>query len=439
MLQKINGRPSRACMPLKEAKFPAPFAPTLEYSVPARGTWNIVHTGMILPESHQIYIGATGCLRGVVLTAAEMGAMDRYSAVEVKEKDLIVADQENFIVEGVADIIRRLPQQPRAVLVFTTCMHHFMGTDLKYVYRRLSERFPVIDFAPCIMDPIMSRTGLTPEARERREIFRLLRPQPQDGGVNLIGNNLPLDDSSELVKLVGSAGRHLRDWTRCRDYAEFQKMAKSAYNIYYHPSTHAAARDLVSRLGQKFLYLPLSYDFAEIEDNLRFLAQILEVNLPDYGLARELAQNSLAAAKEIIGAAPVAIDASFTFRPFNLARVLSEHGFNVRQIYADVVPTEDEADFRRLQSSCGDIELMAIKHADLNLHRRGSPLKTLAMGQKAAYFNDTPYFVNFVEGGGHYGFDGIARLGDLMREAWQTPRDTRTLIQRKGWGGACCL
>ena len=35
-----------------EAAFPAPFAAQLEYAAPARGTWNIVHTGMLLPESH---------------------------------------------------------------------------------------------------------------------------------------------------------------------------------------------------------------------------------------------------------------------------------------------------------------------------------------------------------------------------------------------------
>ncbi|MCD8332961.1 MAG: nitrogenase, partial [Clostridiales bacterium] len=64
---------------IADAEFPAPFHEGLEYSSPARGTWNIVHTGMLIPQSHQIFVCAMGCLRGVVLTAAEMNALGRYS------------------------------------------------------------------------------------------------------------------------------------------------------------------------------------------------------------------------------------------------------------------------------------------------------------------------------------------------------------------------
>ena len=59
---------------MKDAAWPSPFRPGLEYNSPAHGTWNIVHTGMLIPGSHQIYVCAANCNRGVVLTAAEMGA-----------------------------------------------------------------------------------------------------------------------------------------------------------------------------------------------------------------------------------------------------------------------------------------------------------------------------------------------------------------------------
>ena len=39
---------------IAEASFPAPFRSGLEYSSPARGTWNIVHTGMLIPQAHEI-------------------------------------------------------------------------------------------------------------------------------------------------------------------------------------------------------------------------------------------------------------------------------------------------------------------------------------------------------------------------------------------------
>ena len=434
MLQKINGRPSRASLLLRDAVFPAPFPPTLEYSSPARGVWNIVHTGMLVPESHQIYIGAAGCLRGVVLTAEEMGLMHRYAALEVGEKEIALGDQENFIVDGISEIIAELSPVPKAILVFTSCLHHFMGTDLNYVYRTLRHRFPNVDFAPCIMDPIMSKTGMAPEVRERREIYRLLRPAAFDDGVNIIGNNLTVDESSDLAQLIRGAEKKMRDWTKCRTYAEFQTLAKSRLNIYYHPFTHTAAQDLAARLGQKFLYLPLSYDMDEIKRHLTQLADALEVVLPNCDEKKSRAREAVSDAQRIIGTAPVAVDASFTFRPFNLARALLDYGFNVTQIFADVVPPEDEGDFYALQKSYGDIELTAIKNADLRLHERGHQEKTLALGQKAAYLNDTPYFVNWVDGGCHYGWSGLAKLAEAMKEAWQTPKDMRTLIQRKGLG-----
>ena len=91
MLQRIlPPTPAAPSLPIASATSPTPFPQTLEYSPAARGTWNIVHTGMLLPESHQIYICASGCLRGVILTAAEMGESyyRRFHTLELQETDL---------------------------------------------------------------------------------------------------------------------------------------------------------------------------------------------------------------------------------------------------------------------------------------------------------------------------------------------------------------
>lgn len=64
---------------IKDAKFPAPFKAGLEFNAPVHGSWNIVHIGMQVPQSHQIYICADNCMRGVIMTAAEMDMLDRIS------------------------------------------------------------------------------------------------------------------------------------------------------------------------------------------------------------------------------------------------------------------------------------------------------------------------------------------------------------------------
>ena len=78
-----------AAVAIKDATFPVPFAPGLEFNSPVHGNWNIVHTGMLMPEARQIYVCADNCMRGVVLTAAEMNAADRFSFVIVKRRESV--------------------------------------------------------------------------------------------------------------------------------------------------------------------------------------------------------------------------------------------------------------------------------------------------------------------------------------------------------------
>ena len=120
MLKKVNRTPEVPSVgnPIRDAAFPAPFPSGLEYASPARGTWNIVHTGMLIPEAHEIFICAASRLRGVVLTAAEMNAQERFSTVEVRENNLLDGDMEELVIEGVSDILLKLPKL--AISLFIT-------------------------------------------------------------------------------------------------------------------------------------------------------------------------------------------------------------------------------------------------------------------------------------------------------------------------------
>ena len=117
---------SAACrIPVGQASFPAPFAAGLEFNPPVHETWNIVHIGMLMPQSHQIYICADNCMRGVVMTAAEMNAMDRFSCVVLEEADIHAGNLEEITLEGVTDVLEKLRKRrgedkmPKAVLIST--------------------------------------------------------------------------------------------------------------------------------------------------------------------------------------------------------------------------------------------------------------------------------------------------------------------------------
>lgn len=440
MLQRINGRQddSGARVQIRDASFPAPFVSGLEYSPPARGTWNIVHTGMLLPGSHQIHVCSQGCLRGVVLTAAEMGAQHRFSTIAIREDDVLSGDMEGLIIDGVTDILQKLPRLPTVVLVFTSCIHHFMGCDLELVYDTLRARFPGVGFTDCYMNPIMRKSGLTPDQLMRIRLYRFLELREKNPKcVNLIGNDLPTDDTCELYRLAEEAGVTLRDITRCKTFADYLALSESFLNLTGQPAAMAAGEDLEERLGQQHLYLPLCFGYEEIAACLNRFAQA--VGLPPRSWSEEAAKadQALESARSVLGDTPIAIDYTATHRPLGLARLLLEHGFSVVRVYADSFSGEEEADFRWLALHVPTLDLYPTVQFKMRVLDRTTDRPMVAIGQKAAYFTGSSHFVNIVSGGGMYGFDGIVRLTALLTDAYLHGKDTRALIQIKGWGCHC--
>ena len=217
---------------------------------------------------------------------------------------------------------------------------------------------------------------------------------------------------------------------------------EASVNLYTNPFTHVAARDMLRRLGQDALFLPQVWRYEEICDALTQLAAFLGGSCPDLRPRIAACELALDALRGQIGAQPIAIDFTFTFLPMSLARLLISHGFHVTEIYADAIAREDEANFRWLQHHAPDILLYPTKHPAMRRKPRaqadGAP-PLLALGQKAAYFTGTRYFLPAVEGGGHYGLEAISWLAAAMSRAALLPQDTEQIIRRKGWGGPSCL
>ena len=78
-----------------------------------------------------------------------------------------MSNLEELTIEGVTDVLNKRGDHPKAVLLFTVCLHHFLGSNLKYIYRKLEERFPDICFIRCYMDPIMQKQIGRASCRER--------------------------------------------------------------------------------------------------------------------------------------------------------------------------------------------------------------------------------------------------------------------------------
>ena len=440
MLKRIGGKPQLSGVPIREARFPSPFPSGLEYASPARGTWNIVHTGMLIPEAHEIFVCAASCLRGVVLTAAELGMSHRFSTVEVKEHNLLDGDMEELVIEGVTDILRKLPKMPPAVLVYTSCVHHFAGCDLGMIYDELRRRFPETDFADCYMNPIMRKSGLTPDQLMRSRLYMPLKPRPMDpNAVALIGSDLQLDEDCDLKQLLRAGGKNIHEITACKTYGEYQRMAESAVYITSYPSAVAGGEMLAQRLGGRHVYLPFSYDYDEIETGLTRLAELLGIAAPDFTGKREQCAEALETARAAVGEKSIAIDYTFCPRPLGLAKLLLQAGFRVERVYLDTVTGEEKGAFDFLKANYPELKLYPTVHAAMRFHSPGETSDFVAIGQKAAHFTNTPHFVNVVEGGGMLGYQAVLKTMELLEEAVREEKDLRSLIQIKGMGCGGCV
>ncbi len=434
------GRGRGLSLPIREASFPAPFLRGLEFNPPAHGTWNIVHIGMLAPGAHQIYVCGVNCMRGVILTAAEMEESERFHFVILEESDLVEGTVEDVTIEGVADVLEKLPELPPMVELFTVCLHRFLGCDQERIYGELERRFPGVVFARCTMEPITQKEGLTPDQRLRASMMDVLpagsvRPRT----VSALGGNFSLGRDADLPGLVADAGWELCQLPECATFEEYLAQGEAELLVCTFPRAWHGAQGTARRLGRPCLYLPASFSYEEIAAQREELCAALGVPAPSCAEQADACEADLAKTQALVGDTPICIDYAAHPRPLGLARLLLDHGFNVRTVYLDGIVPEEQEDFAWLQERHGDLLLSPTNQAACRVEPRGKYAPCLAVGQIAAWFQQTGHFVNLVEGGGLWGFAGIRGMLALMRDAYLTVKDTQDLIPRKGLGCGSCL
>ena len=473
MIKKLNTDENRipSAVKLSELDFPSPFYEGLQYNAPARGVWNIVHTGMLIPESHQVYVCAQGCLRGVIPTAAEMNDMERMSWVALRESDMWNGEMEKRVIEGTAHIIEKLKERlesgedetlklPKCVLIYLSCMHMFEGCDFQMITDELSSMYPDIDFVECYMIPTMRKT-MSPDAMMKISLYEAVKKQEKDENlVALVGSNLPFDKESDVCELIKMSGRNIWDIADCESYDDYLKLGTAPLMISYLSVADASCKQLVRRFDNEWQRMLINFDEKKLDENLYGLAEKLGLDkssVADYiEKSRSEAYLALDKAQEVIGDTEIAID--YTAFPYimELAELLTKHGFNVTHLYSDGFPADEKDSFERLRDAQPEIKVYptnepamrfaaagaagetATNRAEDN-EEKGLDKKVLAIGQKAAYFTHTSYFVDIVEGSGMYGYSAMKKLAQMMIDAFKEPKDTKKVISHKGFGCESCL
>ena len=418
---------------IRDASFPKPFNNGLEFNAPAHGTWNIVHIGFRIPKAHQIYICAINCLRGVVMTAAEMGELGRFSSVVLEEDDMTHSGRiEETTIEGITDALNKLPELPPVVIVFPVCTHKFMGCDIDYIYRVLNERFPDVIFVKAFMDPIMQKRGTSPDQRLRKAMSDIIPQMPVNPDVTaFVGCDIAASENNDIRVLLTENNRIIRDTAACKTLEEYLSIGEAEKLICQYPAGLLATKTASARIGREYFFLPLSFDYKMIEEEI----SSLKLDVPDgfFEDGKKACEEELTILKELIKDTPVAIDYTAVPKPLSFARFLLSNGINVRTVYLDAIDGIEEEDFHFLAENYPELVIHSTIHVcDRRLER--SPEKILAIGQKAAWFEGTENFVNIIEGNGLYGYSGIKEMLKLMEDAFTNSKDLRDIVPRKGLG-----
>lgn len=407
----------------------------LSYSTPCRGMWNIVHLAAQVPQSHQVYVCPTSCLRGVVLTTAEMGCMDRLSTITVGEDNILEGDLEETILYGVEKIIHTLPVKPKVIFIFTSCIHHFMAANYQRVYKILRDEFQDIDFVDAYMDPIMRRKT-PPLPCLQRQVYRMLKE------TSLISNQVNFIDNwfapvwNDLYDHLLKNHIVVKDFATEKEYDSYLQMNASRMNISFHKFGRLASNDMHYRLKQDSMIMRQTYDYDVIDEDMKTICEKLDIpEMCDEEIDQLLCKTErvISETKQLIKEMPVSIDASAIDEPLSLALFLSRHHFTVDSIYLSAF-TESEEVFLALQKEAPDIRIYSAENWNMRVVDRHTPYPVLAIGQQAAYYNSTEHFVDVIVNAGMYGYRGIQHLMELMKDAYQHPKDIAENVQRKGWG-----
>jgi hypothetical protein len=422
---------------------------TLHFCSPAHGGWGVVRVALLVPEAHLLFVCPPACGRHGAIAAIEQGYKKKISYLCISDNEIVLGGYEAEIERGVREVMSRIKPQPKALMIFMSCIDDFLGTDHTAAIRRM-EAEQGIPIRLARMNPISLDNKLPPGIRVQKTMYEFLeRPARKDRGIIILGSYRPPAQNSELAKVLSLFGfGPIRHPEFCPDFESFRQMSRSAAALLLRPEGRAAAEDLHSRLGIPCNRAFMAFDKDTIQERYRDLFTFLEnLEAPKKSgrpEARKGAEAFLTAAKDraeereersraVLGKARLAIDSTATIAPFNLALALVKAGINVQRIYANQLPEFERPSLQELARIKGDITVVNPNHARKYGLRPADPLTDMAVGFEAGYATAAPVTVPLAFDEQLFGFEGYIQVLDaLIQSAREGTSDLRQQVKEYG-------
>ncbi len=406
------------------------FEKSLQYVSPAHGGWGMIRSAALLPESHQLFVCPSACGRHGALGGIMNGIKDRIHYLYIDESDIVSGNYENLIPDGVKELFDFLSEKPKALLIFVSCLDDLLGTDHSSLNEKLSLLYPTVKFITCHMNPFKMDTKVPPAVGLQISLLgsQFTQNYLKKNQINMIGNNAYVSLESEIYILMQNAGYTVHHLGLCKTFDDYLLMQYSKLNLILHPSGSIAGDMMEKKAGIKKQLAFNTYDPDEIEDIYHGIEHNLGINFGNLTPYKQCAMEAIRHAQSVIGEYPLVIDYQSVLKPFSLACLLINNGFNVKMIFCDGVSDFEKESYNYLKQNVSDLKIIEALHPD-SVKFENKLEDCLCIGFSGGYLTKSIHVVDLMEDEHLYGFWGTQKLMEKLVSAYKSITDVNKIIE----------
>ena len=218
--------------------------------------------------------------------------------------------------------------------------------------------------------------------------------------------------------------RHISNY---EGFDAYQEMARSCLNLVISPAGTYASQQMESKHGTPFVTALTSFRTSCIRDTYSRIADKLRVRCPELSIYEEECERRMWETAGKLKGMTVLLDGEAVTRPFDLARALLEHGFQVTHIFEQKVLPPDEENYKWIVSKHPQVNIIQTQNPRVTVFEKLTQ-EALSIGYSAAYITGAAHVLDLGGQHGLYGYGGIVELMEMMEKAAGEKADLRKLL-----------
>ncbi len=359
---------------------------SLRYCPASAGDWGIIRVGLLVPESAMLFVSPSGCGRHGAIAGILNGFMENLFFLCISESEIVNGQHLDKIPEAAREIFREGGDQIKSLLICATCIDTLLASDYESLAEDLSDETG-IPVKICHMNPITMDGKAPPPFTVQQAVYGFLTPiSKKSEAVNIIGSYGGVMKESEFHWLMRKSGMgEVKHVTTCRTFEEYLEMAGSTLNLLIRPGGRLAAAEMEKNLRIPCHSMPHSYGIETVTSLYKELESVLGMQLPIDNF-RESALEAVNAVIRQHGRLRIAVGQSINGGSFEVARALTEFGFEVPYVFADMVIDADRKHVVWLKEHAPNLLVYTNAHTSMVDFQEIGLEADLAIGFDAAYY-----------------------------------------------------